>query len=117
MEVILKDFCEKLFAEVKHGDQENQDWLEKKIQSFLEVYLSENPEETPQRVEVYYRISGDYCAFHEISGCVVYDVTNDISLGDESLEDCQNFEREDYCDMQIVSALLYKGGYYIDPGL
>jgi hypothetical protein len=34
MEQFTKDFCAELFNETKHGDQEHQDWLKNKIESF-----------------------------------------------------------------------------------
>jgi hypothetical protein len=114
MESILKDFCDKLFAEVKHGDQEHQDWLEEKINSFQKEYPLQD---TVQEVEVYVRLSGYYCAFHEMSASVVYDVTNDIKFDDLTLEECKNydFDGDDSSDVGLVKAILYKGQYYIKP--
>ena len=56
-------------------------------------------------------MSGDYCAFHEITFSVVYDVTNDKSFNDYSLEELENWEDE-YSDMELVDALLIDGEYY-----
>lgn len=67
-----------------------------------------------QKVEVWIEISGAYCAFHEMSFSVVYDVTNDIQLNDMTLDELENFEFEDYCDYEKRNAILGDGGgYYV----
>lgn len=38
-EVLLKQFCNDLFEEVKHGDTDHQDWLKSKIESFRKNYF------------------------------------------------------------------------------
>lgn len=36
----LKNIFDQLFEEIKHGDQEHQDWLKKKLDDFLINYES-----------------------------------------------------------------------------
>lgn len=38
-QTLVKDFCKELFEDIKHGDQEHQDWLENRIETFLKVYF------------------------------------------------------------------------------
>ena len=67
-----------------------------------------------QKVEVYVGIYGDYCAFHEVSFDVEYDVTNDIQLGDRTLEELKEWEYEEYCDFELRNAVLIDGTYYVN---
>ncbi len=67
-----------------------------------------------QKVQVWVGIAGDYCAFHETSFSVEYDITNDIPLGDMSLEELNNHEYEVYSDYEIRVAYLIEGKYYVD---
>lgn len=68
-----------------------------------------------QEVQVYISIHGDYCAFHEISFRVAYDVTNDTRLStDMSLEELQNYEYEGYSDYKLARALKIGKKYYVD---
>lgn len=68
-----------------------------------------------QKVNVYVQISGDYCAFHEASLYVVYDITNNVSVdSDMTLEELENWEFEgDYSDYEIYEAILVDGEYYV----
>lgn len=72
---------------------------------------------TAQRVEVAVRISGDYCAFHEASIYVLYDYTNDKSIGYNTKEDVEELLEEghdgDYSDTQMFSGVLVNGKYYV----
>ena len=67
-----------------------------------------------QKVRVILSMCGDYCAFHECDVSVVYDVTNDIQLEDETLEEIK--ERMDktrgYCDYQECDAIKVGDTYY-----
>lgn len=38
-EVVVKQFCNELFEETKHGDKEHQDWLKYKIESFRKEFF------------------------------------------------------------------------------
>ncbi len=68
-----------------------------------------------QKVEVWISISGDYCAFHEMSFSIVYDITNDKKFGDLTLRDLKNKSYDGgYVDYDIVDAILLNGRYYID---
>lgn len=68
-----------------------------------------------QKVEVYVEVSGDYCAFHEMSLSVVYDITNNIKLGDMSLKKLQKWEYEsDYTDYEIFNAIKEGNKYYVN---
>ena len=67
-----------------------------------------------QRVKVYIKISGDYCAFHEMNFRVVYDLTNDKQFGYYSKEALDDWEYEDYCDVKLVDAILVDGKYYVN---
>lgn len=67
-----------------------------------------------QEVEVYLTVFGDYCAFHEMSLNIAYDVTNDIQLNDDySLEELQNWDDHE-SDVQLVGAIKIGDKYYID---
>lgn len=67
-----------------------------------------------EKVEVYVKISGDYCAFHEAGLSVVYDITNNIQLDDMSLEDLENWEYDaNYCDYEVFNALKDGDKYYV----
>lgn len=37
----IKDLFNKLFEEIKHGDQEHQDWLKNKINNFLKENIND----------------------------------------------------------------------------
>lgn len=39
LNLFLKEKCYELFEEIKHGDQEHQDWLKNKIEEFLNKQL------------------------------------------------------------------------------
>jgi hypothetical protein len=67
-----------------------------------------------KKVQVWVGIAGDYCAFHEVSLSIKYDITNDIQLDDMSLEELNDHEYEDYSDYEIRDAYLIKGKYYVD---
>lgn len=70
-----------------------------------------------QKVQVYVMVSGDYCAFHEMSFSVVYDITNDIKLDDYDKETLSNWDyNEDggcYSDVQQVTAIKDGSTYYL----
>ncbi len=66
-----------------------------------------------QKVEVYISISGDYCAFHEISFNIEYDITNDINLGTYSLKKLEKWKYNDYEDIEKRDAYLIDGEYYV----
>jgi hypothetical protein len=67
-----------------------------------------------EKVDVYVEVSGDYCAFHELSLSVVYDITNNIQLGDETLEELENWDFDgDYCDYEIFKAIKDGNDYYV----
>jgi hypothetical protein len=66
-----------------------------------------------QKVKVYVSISGDYCAFHEISFRVLFDITNNIQLGYKTLEELENWESE-YTDVEIRNAIEVDGVYYVE---
>ena len=70
-----------------------------------------------QEVQIYLRVFGNYCAFHEMCFMVMYDVTNDKKVeGEETLEELENWGREERlkynADIQLVDALLIDGEYY-----
>lgn len=68
-----------------------------------------------QEVSVYVSVWGDYCAFHEMSFSVAYDVTNDIQYDDMSIEELEEFEYEgDSSDYQLFRAIKVGDKYYID---
>ena len=67
-----------------------------------------------KKVEVYVEIAGDYCAFHEMSFMVVYDVTNDIQLEEYTLNDLKNWTDREYCDCELRDAILVDGTYYVE---
>lgn len=72
-----------------------------------------------QKVEVYVGIADDYAAFHEISFYVEYDITNDIQLGDKSLEELESFDFDNsghYSNYAIRDAILDKSSnkYYVE---
>jgi hypothetical protein len=64
-------------------------------------------------------ISGDYCAFHELSLKVVYDITNDTPVGYSGYdkEKLANWDyNEDggsYSDVESRSAIKIDNEYYI----
>ena len=71
-----------------------------------------------QKVQVYVKISGDYCAFHEVSISVVYDITNGIKLGHHTEEECSNWDYNDdggsYSDITSAEAVKIGNKYYLD---
>lgn len=72
-----------------------------------------------EKVKVFVRISGDYCAFHEMSIHVIYDITNNISLGfnDDDIETLKNWQyNEDgggYSDVEEMDAIKIGSEYYV----
>ena len=68
-----------------------------------------------QKVHVWVGIGGDYCAFHEISFSIEYDITNDKQIGNLSLDELEGFnlESSDYSDYEIREAILLDGEYYV----
>lgn len=74
-----------------------------------------------EKVKVYVKMSGDYCAFHEASVSVVYDITNKKHIGFSDEEDLEKYGCWDYnndgggySDVTRASAILVDGKYYID---
>ena len=69
-----------------------------------------------QEVEVYVMVSGDYCAFSEMSFNIVYDVTNEIAFDDYTLEDLEGWDRghDDYSDVDLVKAIKIGDKYYLN---
>ena len=68
-----------------------------------------------QEVRVWVSVSGDYCAFHEMGFSVEFDITNNIQLGDMTLEELENFKFEgDYSDYETRSGYLIDGKYYVE---
>lgn len=69
-----------------------------------------------QKVRVILSMCGDYCAFHECNVYVSYDVTNDIQLEDETLEEIKdimsNNDGGEYCDYQECDAIKIGETYY-----
>ena len=65
-----------------------------------------------QYVRVWVSQNGDYCAFHENSMYVEYDITNNKQIGDYTIEEMENHDC-DYSDYQICNAVLIGGKYYI----
>lgn len=74
-----------------------------------------------QKVDVYVMVSGDYCAFHELSLTVVYDITNDINLGDNTEEELSSWDYHDdgggYSDVTSTTAIKIGDKYYLDSNL
>ena len=74
----------------------------------------------PQEVEVYVMISGNYCAFHEISINVVYDITNDIETNDFLDKTKEGFEKWNFklsgghSDVQKFNAIKIGDKYYVE---
>ena len=74
-----------------------------------------------EKVEVYVKMSGDYCAFHEASVSVVYDITNKKHVGWGDEEDLETYPKWDYnndgdgySDVTKASAIIVDGKYFID---
>lgn len=69
-----------------------------------------------QFVRVILQICGDYCAFHETTCEVMYDLTNKKQTGymtwEEIEEALQKEYSGDYCDIQETDAVLINGQYY-----
>ena len=66
-----------------------------------------------EKVKVYVKISGDYCAFHEMMFSVIYDVTNNKQIGGYTLKQLENWDYNSYTDVQIRDAILVNGIYYV----
>ena len=67
-----------------------------------------------QKVKVYVSITGDYCAFHEMGFYVDYDITNDLPLGDYTLEELELGCDSDWKDFEVRDAVLIDGTYYVN---
>jgi hypothetical protein len=86
------------------------------------AYLNPNQ---PQEVEVWASMSGDYCAFHEASISVVYDLTNKLIVDDhsgifaesvgEGLAYLKEFNGQisEYNDYEKLKALKVGNDYYL----
>ena len=76
-----------------------------------------------EHVKVFACLHGVYCAFHEMTLSVIYDITNDKSVGmmynEETMEEMENWSREDRLsknyDIKKLDAVLVNGIYYIKP--
>ena len=66
-----------------------------------------------QEVKVYISISGDYCAFHEMTIKVEYDITNNIQLAYMTLEELENSSYNGYSDYQIYDAIKIGKEYFV----
>lgn len=72
-----------------------------------------------QEVEVYVMMSGNYCSFNEASLHVVYDITNDVTVGfgEDSKERLENWkfngEGGGYTDVKKYSAVKIGDNYYV----
>jgi hypothetical protein len=75
-------------------------------------------EEKIQEVEIYLQIAGDYCAFHEMSFTVMYDITNNISFCGQTIEELNqkiaDLEENghEYSDLDIIDAIKIGDVYY-----
>ena len=67
-----------------------------------------------EKVEVYVEVCGDYCAFHEMSINIVYDVTNEIELDEYSLQELLEWESGGHSDITIAKAIRMDDKYYVD---
>ena len=69
-----------------------------------------------QKVQIILCISGDYCAFHEMSFYVEFDLTNNIKLGDHTEAELDEIMEEengyDYSDYNVVDAIKDGDKYY-----
>lgn len=62
---------------------------------------------------------GDYAAFHEVTIRPEYDLTNNIQIGEETLEELmvKIEDRRNYCDYDKITAYKSDGGsYYMKIG-
>ena len=72
-----------------------------------------------EKVKVYVMLSGDYCAFHEISLNVVFDITNDHSVGyhrytKEELDNWDFNKHRNYSiDVDKYDAIKVGNRYYV----
>ena len=72
-----------------------------------------------KKVEVVVQLVGNYCAYHEMSEYIVYDVTQNIKLDDYTIEELEELLKEGYywaCDYKKCNALLHDGKYFVDIG-
>lgn len=67
-----------------------------------------------QEVKIYVGVFGDYCAFHEMSFSVMFDVTNNLKLGDMSLEELENWDYDAcYSDYEVMDGIKIGDKYYL----
>jgi hypothetical protein len=68
-----------------------------------------------EKVQVYLMISGDYCSFSEMSFKVEYDLTNDIQLGNYTLDELKNWDyiNSTYSDVELCEAIKDGDNYYV----
>lgn len=70
-----------------------------------------------QKVSVVVQSAGDYCAWHEMSLSVMYDLTNEKYVSGDSdntpEEMLEQGDSGDYCFYQEMNAILHNGSYYI----
>lgn len=84
-----------------------EDWDEPKKKEIINGEI--------EKVKVYVMLSGDYCAFHEVSLRVVYDITNDCKIGFNryTKKELDEWEFADYSDVQEYTALKVGKKYYV----
>ena len=68
-----------------------------------------------ETVMVYVMVSGDYCAFHEITLRVVYDLTNDHPVGNlgYTKEQLDEWDYTDYSDVAEFKAIRIGKEYFV----
>ena len=69
-----------------------------------------------QKVDLCMEISGAYTSFEEMRFSIIYDITNDIQLGNYSLKEIAEYEPDGdgYHDIQNVSGYKKDNKYFID---
>ena len=69
-----------------------------------------------EKVRLIVSISGCYCAFHEMSFNIEYDLTNNEIIGDYDLDELRKQMREkfEHTDFEERDAVIVDGVYYIE---
>lgn len=68
-----------------------------------------------EKVKIILCISGDYCAFHEMSFKVEFDITNNIQLGYNTLKELEEKVKNGhsgYSDYNIIDGIKDGDKYY-----
>lgn len=69
-----------------------------------------------QKVRIYLKVGGDYCAFHEMSFRVVYDITNNKKFSEYTCQELEEWDYNEqgggYSDVIEADAYLIDGKYY-----